>query len=150
MKRILLFNVLIIMLVVAIGCSKEPPPDSFLNANLRIITGINKDKPGSVDTERLRMKAIDLYGAIDRNIKKKYWKKEHENSYTLVVKTGKDPASNMKTTFEFTVARVPNFKEDVVVRGIVINGRTISSNEIIGMMRMLDQAKTGGSARPTQ
>ena len=100
-------------------------------------------KPGNVDSERLRMKAVDLFSSMDRNIKKKYWKKEHENSWTLIVKTGKDPSANIKTTFQFTLAAVPQFKDDVMVKSIIINGRIISSNEIVGMMRMLDQANTG-------
>lgn len=149
MKRLLISSVIVHMILFCAGCSKEPPPDSFLNARLRIITGINKDKPDGVDTQQLRMKTVDLFSAIDRNIRKKYWKKEHENSFTLIVKTGKDPSTKMKTTFEFTLVRIPNYKDDVVVKGIVINGRTISSNEIIQMMRMLDQAKTGGPP-PTQ
>ncbi len=145
-----IFAVLIIFVATFTGCSKEPPPDSFLSANLRIITGLNTQKQSGVDTQRMHMKAVDLQSSFDRNIKKKYWKKEHENSWRLVVKTGKDPQTQMKTTFEFVLVRVPQFKDDVVVKQMIINGSGLSSNKIMEYIRMLDEARTGVRSTPSQ
>lgn len=120
------------------GCSSSQPSEKFLNEAMRIIVNVNPNISGGVETETLKMKPANLYGIFDRDVRKKEWKKEHENSWILVVK-GRDPVNKTATTFEFTLVLVPQYDNDVVVKTIKVNGRTFSSIEVADMMRYLDQ-----------
>ena len=115
------------------GCSSPEPSERFLNSKIRIITSVEED----VKTELLRMRPKDLYNAFDRNIRKKKWKKEHENSWMLIIK-GNDPSTKIKSTIVFTLSSVPQFENDVIVKNLSINGVEYDSIRIIEMMRQLD------------
>ena len=122
-----------IISIIIYGCSSPEPSERFLNSKIRIITGIEED----VKTELLRMRPKDLYNAFDRNIRKKKWKKEHENSWMLIIK-GNDPSTKIKSTIVFTLSLVPQFENDVIVKNLSINGVEYDSIRIIEMMHQLD------------
>ena len=132
---------LCVIAAVMAGCSSPQPSEKFLNEAMRIIVNVNPDIAGGVETETLKMSPANLHGIFDRDVRKKEWKKEHENSWILVVK-GRDPVNKTATTFEFTLVMVPQYDDDVVVKTIKVNGRTFSSIEVADMMRYLDQGFT--------
>ena len=129
----------VVLLAVALsGCSKQEPTQAFLKSDMRIITGINSKLKGGVETEKLRMRPVDLYDTFDRSVKKKRWKKIHENSWKLIVIGDKDPATNMKSRFEFTLTAVSQFENDVIIKDMSINGKLVNSMDIIENIRLLD------------
>ena len=129
MVQRLFFFILIIVSVC--GCSSPEPSDYFLRSNMRIITDA---KP---DGEILRMKPIDLYKVFDVNVKKK-WKKNHENSWTLIIK-GKDPAIKMETNIAITLTMIPQLDYDVVILKLEMNDKEYHYTEIEQMIRQLDE-----------
>ena len=127
-----------IISIIIYGCSSPEPSESFLNSKIRIITGIEED----VKTELLRMRPKDLNNIFDRNIRKKKWKKVHENSWMLIIR-GNDPFTKIKSKIVFTISSVPQFENDVIVKNLSINGVEYDSIRIIEMMRQLDASFSG-------
>jgi len=134
LKKALLIASLLVPVMYA-GCSSPEPPRRFLLADMRIITRLNPEKKGGVETEVLRMKPIDLYKALNRNVKKKKWEKVHENSWKLVV-VARDP----DVRYDFLLSAVPIYDGDVVIKEMSLNGKRLDSVDIVTNMRFLDEA----------
>jgi len=125
------------------GCSSESPPELFLNKRIRV-ADFRSDQ---FDTKRLTMTPQDIYSVFDRNIKKKNWKKIHENSWSLSI-LGEDPVTKLKNDLVFTFTLAPKFDDDVVVSSLVVNGEQFEAFNISDMLMQLDDAFSGRESGP--
>ena len=125
----------IMLLALSVGCSSPQPPQSFLNASVRIsISG-----EGNSGTELLRMKPEDIYTAFDTNIIEKKWKRVDDTSWSFVFK-GNDPSLDKKNTIIITFTSESSLNNVVVVTKVRMNNRDYSPGMIVEMMRQLDNA----------
>lgn len=120
------------------ACSGGQPPESFLKSEMRVMTNVNAASKIGVDTEKLHMKPIDLYNVFDKDIKKKKWKKIHENSWALQIS-----AKNPDSKYEITLVMVPQLDNNVIIKTISVNGFNQDSMDTAAMIRSLDQGFSG-------
>ena len=125
----------ILLLALAAGCSSPQPPQTFLNASIRIRTFSERNSV----FEMLRMKPKDIYAAFDTNIIEKKWKRVDDASWSFVFK-GDDPSLDKNNTIIITFTSEPSLNNDVVVTKVRVNDRDYSPGMIVEMMRQLDDA----------
>ncbi len=120
--------------MMAAACSSPEPPRRFLYAQMVVPYTADDGKKA----ENLRIRPVDLYNIFDTNVKKK-WKKNHENSWSIII-DGRNTATGKVKRMVITLLVDPELNDAVVVKEILESGRRFSDDETSQLTRTLDKA----------